>query len=225
MTVIKTIIADAQYMFLEGLETIINNVDDPSIKVVGSAKSAFEIETMLEDHNVDLLIMELNFPDKDGLSLIPEIRKRYTDLRMIVLSAYSDIKLVKDAFHGGIDGYLLKENQSYDLIQGISDVMLGKTFLGPGVRVTPSANGAKIKYEPKVRKSLYEDRFLIKQKLTKREHEVLSLITQAKNNKEIATELFISDQTVGVHRKNIMRKLGVRNTVNLIKFALENELV
>jgi DNA-binding NarL/FixJ family response regulator len=66
---------------------------------------------------------------------------------------------------------------------------------------------------------------VIKQKLTSREHEVLELITQAKNNKEIAKELFISDQTVGVHRKNIMRKLGVRNTINLIKFALENQLV
>ena len=66
---------------------------------------------------------------------------------------------------------------------------------------------------------------MIKRKLTSREQEVLALITQAKNNKEIADELYISDQTVGVHRKNIMRKLGVRNTVNLVKFALENQLV
>ncbi|MEZ5048800.1 MAG: response regulator transcription factor [Saprospiraceae bacterium] len=73
--------------------------------------------------------------------------------------------------------------------------------------------------------SKYEDKFQLRQKLTRREKEILSLITQAKSNKEIAKELFISYQTVGVHRKNIMRKLGVRSTVNLIRYAIDHDLV
>ena len=99
--------------------------------------------------------------------------------------------------------------------------MEDKTYIAPGLHITPP-NGKRLS---KGKKSIYEDRFVIKQKLTPREQEVLELITEAKNNKEIAKELFISDQTVGVHRKNIMRKLGVKNTINLIKFAFENQLV
>jgi DNA-binding NarL/FixJ family response regulator len=75
------------------------------------------------------------------------------------------------------------------------------------------------------KKSLIEDRFLLKQKLTNREKEILRLIVQFKNNKTIAQELFISDQTVSAHRKSIMKKLGVNNTVNLIKFSIDHQLV
>jgi len=98
--------------------------------------------------------------------------------------------------------------------------MSGNTFLATGLEITPKKNGmSSTAPQP------FEDRFLLRKKLTKREQEVLELITKALNNKEIASQLYISDQTVGVHRKNIMRKLGVRNTVNLIKFAIDHQLV
>jgi DNA-binding NarL/FixJ family response regulator len=139
----------------------------------------------------------------------------------LVLTSYGDYKFVGAALKNGADGYILKSNEPDDLLFGIEDVMSGNTYLAPGLHITPPNK----KRVSSLIKSGYEDRFVIKQKLTTREHEVLELITQAKNNKEIAKELFISDQTVGVHRKNIMRKLGVRNTINLIKFAMENQLV
>ena len=97
---------------------------------------------------------------------------------------------------------------------------MGNTFLASGLNITPKKNGVR-----KVEENNFEDRFLLKKKLTKREQEVLELITKALNNKEIGERLYISDQTVGVHRKNIMRKLNVRNTVNLIKFAIDHQLV
>ena len=138
-----------------------------------------------------------------------------------MLTAYGDHKFVSQALKSRADGYILKSNELEDFYEAVEEVISGNTYLGPGLHITPP-NGSKV-MSPK--KSNYEDRFVIKQKLTVREHEVLELITQAKNNKEIARELFISDQTVGVHRKNIMRKLGVRNTINLIKFAIDNQLV
>jgi len=107
-----------------------------------------------------------------------------------------------------------------ELTECVNEIMIGNRFLATGLQITPSKNG-----DTGSQAQPFEDRFLLRKKLTRREQEVLELIAKAMNNKEIADQLYISDQTVGVHRKNIMRKLGVRNTVNLIKFAIDHQLV
>jgi len=109
-------------------------------------------------------------------------------------------------------------------MEAIRVILTGKTFFGKGVRLNDPfemVNGKREKRE----NDPYEDRFIKKYNLTKREIEILRLITLALSNKEIAKELFISDQTVSVHRKNIMRKLGVSNTAGLIKVAYDNSLI
>ncbi len=221
---IKTIIADSQKMFVEGISTYLKSRNNAAIKIVDKVPSGEELVEVLNTSDADIILMELNLPDQDGLKLIPELKEKFPNVRICVLTAYGDYRFVKEAFQGGADGFLLKSNPIEELLVGINEVMDGNTFLSDGLRITPASNSNGSARTDKS-KSLYEDRFLIRQKLTRREQEVLELIAQAKNNKEIADELFISDQTVGVHRKNIMRKLGVRNTVNLIKFALENEIV
>jgi len=223
MEMIRAIIADNQKMFITGLRSVLKNYTNPKVEIVAVAQNAASLKELLEIHNVDIVILELNLPDVDGLELIPEIRANNKDLNICVLSNYSQTKFVKQAFQSGADGYISKSNDFDDFFKGLEEIIEGNTFLGEGLRITPANNFGGIKLDRKP--STYEDRFLIKQKLTTREHEVLELITQAKNNKEIAKELYISDQTVGVHRKNIMRKLGVRNTINLIKFAMEHQLV
>ena len=222
MSEINCVIVDVQKIFVEGLKSFFKSDNRLDISVVGHESSAEDVMLFLHKNlQVNLVILDLNLPDKDGLELIPLIRKQFKAIRIMVLTSYGDYKFVGDAMKSGADGYILKSNETEELISGIQEIMEGHTFLAEGLHITPPS-GRKILSE---QKSNYEDRFVIKQKLTTREHEVLELITQAKNNKEIAKELFISDQTVGVHRKNIMRKLGVRNTINLIKFAIENQLV
>ncbi len=223
MEMIRAIIADNQKMFITGLRSVLSNYSNLKVEIVAVAQDASSLKELLEIHTVDIVILELNLPDVDGLELIPEIRAKHKDLNICVLSNYSQTKFVKQAFQSGADGYISKSNDFDDFFKGLEEILEGNTFLGQGLRITPANNFGGIKLDRK--SSSYEDRFLIKQKLTTREHEVLELITQAKNNKEIAKELYISDQTVGVHRKNIMRKLGVRNTINLIKFAMEHQLV
>jgi DNA-binding NarL/FixJ family response regulator len=123
----------------------------------------------------------------------------------------------------GADGYVAKKSTFRELIYALDEILEGNTYIGDGLRTSPAAFQ---KEEKPVRpKSEYNDTFTLKQKLTKREQEILELITQGKSNKHIGKELYISFQTVGVHRKNIMKKLGIRNTVSLIKFALDNHLV
>ncbi len=222
MEITRLVIADVERLFTEGITCIINRHPELNISIAGLARSAEDIFELVENQSVDIIFMELNLPDENGLSVIPRLRKQFPDLKICVMSSYTDFKFVKEALQNGADGYYSKLNSSDELSQCVLDLLEGKTFISKGLHITPpprrlqngNNGGHKI-----------EDRFLIRQKLTKREHEVLGLIAKAMNNKEIAGELYISDQTVGVHRKNIMRKLGVRNTVNLIKFALDHQLV
>ncbi len=220
MTPIRTVLADIHHLFLDGFERLLEDLDYPQVDVVARAHSAEDIVSTIQNLSPSLLFMELNFADKDGLELLPELRKEFPDLKICILSGYTDHKFVKEAFQSGADGYYSKLNTIDELAECVNEVMLGNTFLASGLNITPKKNGSM-----KKNTDAFEDRFLLKKKLTRREQEVLELITKAMNNKEIAEQLYISDQTVGVHRKNIMRKLNVRNTVNLIKFAIDHQLV
>ncbi len=222
MSTISTVIVDVQSIFRAGLKAFFEVTEEPKISVAGEEITAEGLILYLHKNlSTELVLLDLNLPDQDGLELIPQIRRQFKQVKILVLTSYSDYKFVGQALKNGADGYILKSNEPEHLLEAVQEIMAGNTYIAPGLHITPP-NGKRL---TNGKKSNYEDRFVIKQKLTKREHEVLELITQAKNNKEIAKELYISDQTVGVHRKNIMRKLGVRNTINLIKFALENQLV
>ena len=225
MTEIRTVILDTHRMFAEGLSELMKGIDSVDVEVVAKFQRGQALKSYIFSNEVDLLIMELCLPDMDGLKLIPELRKMDKSLKILVLSSYSDSKFVKKAFQSGADGYISKSNTAYDLKDGIEQVLHDRTYIAEGLHITPPANKKILDGKSFNGHPTYKDRFLIQKRLTKREQEILHLITQAKNNKEIASQLFISDQTVGVHRKNIMRKLGVKNTVNLIKFAIEHQLV
>jgi DNA-binding NarL/FixJ family response regulator len=219
----RAVIADNQKMFTEGIQAILTDMRFPPIKIVGVAYSLEELNKMIV-MPIDLLIIELAIVDTKGATFISELKKAQPGIRIIVLSNYGEAHFVRDAFIQGADGYVLKSNHSLELVQCIDQVLEGKTYLADGLRLTPEFDKQE-KVLTSDSKKMYEDRFLLKQKLTNREKQILSLIVQFKNNKTIAQELFISDQTVSAHRKRIMKKFGVNNTVNLIKFTIDHQLV
>ncbi|MBK9736126.1 MAG: response regulator transcription factor [Saprospiraceae bacterium] len=220
----RAVIADNQKMFTEGIQAILTDMKFPPIKIVGIAYTFTELKKMMEFH-VDLLIIEPAIAEAEGSVFMSELKKSLPNIRIIVLSNYGEPNLVRDAFLHGADGYVLKSNNSLELIQCIDSVLDGKTYLAEGLRLTPEFIKEDKSIHPLKETKVYEDRFLLKQKLTKREKHILSLIVQFKNNKVIAQELFISDQTVSAHRKRIMKKFGIKNTVNLIKFSIDHQLV
>lgn len=224
MKQIKTVLIDNHRLFTECLGTTLSS-KGRNIAVIHAFSGGNDILDLDIDGEIDLVIMDLNLLDIDGLDLIPLLRKRSKALKIIVLTNYAKTKLVKESFKKGADGYLLKTSTMDHLSAAIDDVLANKTYLGEGLYITPPSNKTLTQARQNVNGTIYEDRYTIKEKLTKREQEILALIAQAKNNKEIAAELYISDQTVGVHRKNMMKKLGVHNTVNLVKIALEFQLV
>ena len=219
----RIVIADNQKMFTEGVEAILSQIKYPLIKIVGIAYSQEDLMQMLK-YPIDLLIIELAMIQDNDFGFIGELKKSSPNTRIIILSSYGDNQLVREVFMKGVDGYVLKSNHSLELIQCIERVLEGETYLAEGLRLSPEFGKTDAKVD-EVQGSGLDDRFLLKQKLTKREMEVLGLIVQFKNNKIIGQELYISDQTVSAHRKRIMKKLGVNSTVNLIKFSLDHHLV
>lgn len=232
MQTIKLVIADDHRLFIEGLKNLLLNNSELDLDIVGETGEGNEVSALVRRLRPDVLILDLNMPGKDGLDVLTEVKqnKINSKMRIIALTMYDDSKLVKSAFKNGIDGYILKTSAADDLIKAISTVLTGETFFGEGVYVhrpnIPSASSDRFSAGTAPSKNkTYEDRFNKKHNLTKRELEILRLISKAKNNKEIAKTLFISDQTVSVHRRNLMRKLNVSSTAGLIKIAYDNSLV
>lgn len=227
MQTIRTVIADDHQLFTEGLKNILRRSERFNFEIIGEAQDGKALLPVLEENYADLLLLDLNMPESDGLDVLDNIRGDYSDLKILALTMYDEVKLVKTAFKAGVDGYVLKNTKPLELLDAIEVVLEGKTYVGEGVDLIGNhyiKNGNAVKVQKKV-KAKFEDRFIQKYNLTKRELEILKLITKALSNKEIAKELYISDQTVSVHRKNIMRKLGVSNIAGLIKIAYDNSLI
>jgi len=221
---IKVLIADDHQLFIAGLKAILGDNEEYNCEIVGIAHDGEVVLEMLKEKDPDLLILDLNMPEKDGLDVIEIVRSQNKKIRILALTVYDESKIVKSAFKSGVDGYILKNVGMDELWKAISEVMAGRTFLGKGVQLNTTIEELKRKIEAQSRFPS-EDKFIKKYNLTKRELEILKLITHALSNKEIGKVLYISDQTVSVHRKNIMRKLGVSNTAGLIKLAYDNSLI
>ncbi|MBK9338221.1 MAG: response regulator transcription factor [Lewinellaceae bacterium] len=217
---LNILIADAHPIFVEGLRNVLAV---PSGRFLFQLKGVVQnppgIGEMLGRTPIDLLLMDMNLSDSEGLGQLPMLKKSYPHLRILLFTSTDDPRLIKAAFRAGADGLLLNSTSRDELFRAVDEVMVGKTFLGKGVTLTDSIPGMGMDATQP------ESRFARKYGLTRREIEVMQYIGQVMNNKDIAEKLYISDQTVSVHRKNIMRKLRVNNTASLIKIAFENHLV
>jgi DNA-binding NarL/FixJ family response regulator len=212
---LNVVIADDHQLFVESLKLLLQSTDAYHFNITGVAYTGDELVDLLKANRPDLLILDINIPAKNGLEVLQEVRKSLKGTRILVLTMYDDPKIIKSAFDQKVDGYLLKNCNKDELLRAIETILLGEVYVGKGVSV---AN-----HQGEV--TTFEDIFQKKFQLTKRELEVLRLITQARNNGSIAKELYISEQTAAVHRKNIMRKIGVNSTASLIRIAYDNHLI
>lgn len=214
---LRVAIADDHALYAEALQLLLQSTDRFNVQVAGVVQNGRELLDFLENRKVELILLDLNMPVMGGLDALPLIKRDYPGVKVIVVTMYDDAKFIKDVLnkHQG-DGYFLKTNPFEELLDAIEAVMAEDVYLCAGLKVFPKhlTNGDK----------QFEDEFQLRHRLTPRETQILHMISHAKSNKEIADELFISDQTVMVHRKNIMRKLNLSNTAGLIKFALDHDL-
>ncbi|MEM0991910.1 MAG: response regulator transcription factor [Bacteroidota bacterium] len=215
MAIIKTLLADDHPIFLEGLKVFLSRF--PDIQVEATAFDGDTVLQLLRQQCFDLLILDIDLPAKNGLEVLSAIQTMDDRPSVLVLSMYSEDEIVEVAIRRGADGYLVKDTQLKEVLLAVEEVSNGGFYLDNRLQIDmPSFS--LLQAEPDVSAQLRK-----RYALTKREAEVLSLIAMTRTNKQIGRLLNISDQTVGVHRKNILRKFGVHNTANLIRKVFEFE--
>lgn len=207
----KIAITDDHEMVLQGILSMLENT--PEVSVVGTYKNASETAEGMAKNQPDVLLLDINLPDTNGIDLSKQLLKKYPDLKIIALTNFEDISFVKRMLKNGVHGYLLKNTDRLELLKAITTVLSGEVFLQPDLH-------KKLLSQTKTA----HDNGL-KPNLTRREHDVLVAIAEELTTQEISEKLFISHKTVETHRMNIMSKLGAKNSVGIVKIAIEKELL
>ena len=208
----KIAITDDHKMVLRGIEIMIEKTH--KIKIVGTYNNAEETLKKIEKDQVDILLLDLNLPDINGIDLSKLLLKKLPNLKIIALTSHDDLSFVRRMLKNGVHGYLLKNTDKLELLKAFKTVLSGEIYLQKDIR--------KRLLNQNLKKQL-DNR--LKPNLTRREHEVLVAISEELTTQQISEKLFISPKTVETHRMNIMSKLGAKNSVGIIKIALENELL
>ncbi len=212
----RILLIDDNADHLRGVKELINL--ETSYDVVGTTTSANVGINLVKKYRPDLVLMDINMPEKDGLQAIQEIEKLELDVKIIALSGYDDADLIFRAMKIGAKGYVLKTMASAQLIFAIDEVLNGKVYL-------PSALSSRFfeyfqrSFKAETKTSNEEN---LLNYLTTREEEVLDLLTQGNNYKGIAGKLFISETTVKTHVNNIFQKLQVNDRTQAVLYALNN---
>lgn len=207
---IEIIIADDHHMFLEGLKSLLDK--EEHISIVDTAKNGQTVLDFLKSKGADVVITDLSMPEMDGMTLNRQIKKKYPALKTIVVSTHSESDKVMQLIKNDVDGYLLKNADPKELVEAITKVVKGEKYFSPEV---------KDKFMSHVFSEEKSDKTPT---LTKREKEIMKLITAELTTAEIAESLHISEHTVNSHRKNLLSKLGVKNTAGLVKYAIKHDL-
>ncbi len=205
---IKVLMVDDHRIVLEGISSLLSQF--PEIDILSQEESAEEAIKIIEKYNPDILLTDLSMPDYHGNELIKLVSRKYPEVKIIVLSIHAEYFAIHNAITFGASAYLQKTCSADDLIIAIKTVLDGGTYYSEGIK--------KVLLEKKFDDIDYNQ-------VTGRETEVLKLIVEGKNSTEIGTALHISSRTVDNHRTRMMRKLRVKNTAELVRTALLNQIV
>jgi DNA-binding NarL/FixJ family response regulator len=201
---ISVLLVDDHSLVRRGFRRIL---EDDGMKVIGEASNGVEAIRMANDLKPQVIVMDLSMPQLDGVQATKEIVKSLPDTQVLILSMHSDDNYVRNALDAGAKGYLLKSAIDVDLVGAIKEVSEGKRYIGSGLKYVAHEQ---------------EDEL---HRLTAREKQVLQLIAQGRSNKEIAALLELSVNTVSVHRANLMEKMNIHRTAELVLFAIRKGLV
>ena len=206
---IKVFIIDDHPMVVAGLNSLLGRLEN--IEVAGAVSNAFEAIPFLKSNPIDVILLDINLPDISGIDLCKKIHKEFPEIKIVGISTFSERSYISRMIENGASGYLIKSASAEEIAEAIDTVLKGRIYLSVSMEhiarplsMAPSDNLPA---------------------LTKREKEILLLISEGMTNNQIAEKLFISTLTVDSHRKNLLTKLNVNNTASLIKLAVQNGLV
>jgi two-component system response regulator NreC len=209
----RIVLADEHLLFRQGMKRIINAM--PEMRVVGEASDGQEAIELVRKLLPDLAILDISMPKLSGIEACREIRRLFPDVKILVLTMHKDREYLYQAISAGAQGYLLKEDSDEELFAAIGTIRKGAIYVTKALAGVVSTDIS----------ALFRggERHLPRS-LTAREREVLKFICEGKSNSEVAEVLRISVRTVETHRANMMNKLDLKNTAELVRYAMENGL-
>jgi DNA-binding NarL/FixJ family response regulator len=211
--VTRILIADDHAIVRSGLKKVLDA--KPDLEVVAEAEDGAEAVEKALAEDVDLVILDVSMPRLTGIQAAAELHKRKPELRLLMLSMHDSEQFLFEALKAGASGYVLKSGADTDIVDAVRAAMRGDSYLYPSAVTTLVGDYVE-------RGGRGEEQFDV---LTPRELEVLKLIAEAHTSKQIADELFISVKTVDRHRQNILEKLGMRDRVELTRYAIRRGLI
>ena len=216
MVVTKVVLVDDHQLIRMGIKALLKS--ESSIDVIGEINTAKETLNYIDEKGPDVVLMDISLDDGDGILLTREIVKRYKYVKVIMLSMHVKEDFIQRSIKAGASGYLLKDSPKDELIRAIKEVARGEKYFASEVHqlmVSSYVNKAG-DFTDKKRKLTG---------LTKREIEIIRLLSDGLSNQKIAGQLGISHRTVDTHRTNIMQKVKVKNVAELVKYSIVNKLI
>jgi len=210
---IKVIIVDDHKLVTDCISLFLKGANP--IEVIGVAHSGKEILEVLKKTKPDVLLLDISMPEMTGIEVAMAVKKKYPEINILILSMHADYVNISDAIDAGADGYVLKDVSSEELVLAIKTVSTGKNYFQSAISDEIVKNYANKKQK---------NSGLLLQ-LTRRELEVLQLFAEGFNNSEIADKLFLSVRTIESHKNHILQKTNLKNSVELIKFAIKNKII
>jgi DNA-binding NarL/FixJ family response regulator len=209
--VIKLLIADDHPIVREGLKQILR--DAPDIVISGEAEDGIEVLNKIKKENYDVILLDISMPRKDGIEILNEIRKEKIKPRILILSIHPEEQYGIRALKAGAYGYLTKDNVPNELISAIRKVSRGEKYISPSL-AEKLVDALKVGFDKPYHEAL-----------SNREYQVMLLIASGKSMQEIAKELFLSVKTVSTYKTRILEKMKMKNTFEIIYYAIKNKLV
>ena len=208
----KVMIADDHSLIREGIKQLLEF--DGSIEVVAEAANGIECLEELKVFSPDVLLLDINMPEKNGIEVLKELKESKSDVKVLILTVHNELEYLLKAVDIGVDGYILKDSESSELKKAIQSICNGNNYIQASL--IPALNNRL------VNRDIDRDKI---DSLTSRELEVLIQVANGMSNKEIATNLDISERTVKNHISNIFKKIDVSDRTQAAVFAIKNNII
>ncbi|MFH1083804.1 MAG: response regulator transcription factor [Pseudomonadota bacterium] len=206
----RVLLAEDHTMFRQGIKKILEEAED--LKVVGEVSDGLELLEFLKNHPADILILDISMPGMRGIEAAYEAKKIRPNLKILILTMHKNTEYLYHSMNAGAEGYLIKEDSDTELLAAIRKVLRGERYVSRNLSLELT--------DDFIQRDRGEFRRPI-DRLSIREREVLKLLAEGNSSKEIADLLFISSRTAEHHRANIKKKLDLRSTADLVKYAIK----
>jgi DNA-binding NarL/FixJ family response regulator len=220
---IKVILVDDHRIIRNGLRSLLEN--EPTIAVVGEAENGVQLIKLLESTAVDVVIMDIKMPEMDGFDTTQHLHENFNSIKILALSMFESENYIHKMMELGAQGYVLKNTTKKELVYAVQMIAMGKNYISAEITLNilkkntdpTEINTYLTQIAPEAKHDLVE--------LSKRELEVLKLITEGLTNAEIADKLFTSKRTIDSHRQRIIEKTQTKNTAALVKYAINRGII